>query len=165
MDIFKSRILISRISKYFPDYEGDFGDYNAAKEYFKLRFTKLNRSQNKEICTFLRLDQWAAANECVDRYKLYHCNRYESHSGRHGLRSRVSLFPCSPLISELIRTLRAVSSSPGISQISSCRVIVRHILGVVDKFCASIISFAFSVTYYYSIGPFYQSDARCEAED
>ena len=51
MDIFKSRILISRISKYFPDYEGDFGDYNAAKEYFKLRFTKLNRSQNKEICS------------------------------------------------------------------------------------------------------------------
>ena len=52
VDIFKSRILISRISKYFPDYEGDYGDYNAAKEYFKLRFTRLNRSQNKEICTF-----------------------------------------------------------------------------------------------------------------
>lgn len=42
-------ILVSSIKKYFPSYEGDDTDYSAAREYFKLRFTKLNRSQNKEI--------------------------------------------------------------------------------------------------------------------
>ncbi|KAK4703274.1 hypothetical protein P7C70_g2946, partial [Phenoliferia sp. Uapishka_3] len=50
VDIFKERILVSSIRAYFPDYEGDDTDYNAAREYFKARFTRLNRSQSKEIC-------------------------------------------------------------------------------------------------------------------
>ncbi|KAM0746666.1 putative Gpa2-guanine nucleotide-binding protein alpha-2 subunit [Meredithblackwellia eburnea MCA 4105] len=51
VDIFKERILVSPIRAYFPDYEGDDTDYNAAREYFKARFTRLNRSQSKEIYT------------------------------------------------------------------------------------------------------------------
>lgn len=49
VDVFKERILVSSIKAYFPDYEGDDNDYNSAREYFKLRFTRLNRSQSKEI--------------------------------------------------------------------------------------------------------------------
>ncbi|ORY41191.1 guanine nucleotide-binding protein alpha-2 subunit [Leucosporidium creatinivorum] len=49
VDIFKERILVSSIKSYFPDYTGDDTDYNAAREYFKARFTRLNRSQSKEI--------------------------------------------------------------------------------------------------------------------
>ncbi|KAL8286967.1 hypothetical protein RQP46_003973 [Phenoliferia psychrophenolica] len=51
VDIFKERILVSSVRAYFPDYEGDDTDYNAAREYFKSRFTRLNRSQSKEIYT------------------------------------------------------------------------------------------------------------------
>ncbi|KAI5478198.1 G protein alpha subunit [Pseudohyphozyma bogoriensis] len=51
VDVFKERILVSSIKNYFPDYEGDDTDYNAAREYFKMRFTRLNRSQSKEIYT------------------------------------------------------------------------------------------------------------------
>lgn len=55
VDIFKTRILVSNISRYFPDYTQGDTDFNAAREYFKLKFTKLNRSQKKEICKFGRL--------------------------------------------------------------------------------------------------------------
>lgn len=49
MDIFKEKLLTSPISAHFPDYKGADGDFNAAREYFKQRFMKLNRSASKEV--------------------------------------------------------------------------------------------------------------------
>lgn len=49
MDIFRTKINTSSIKQYFPDYEGDDQDFNAARNYFKNRFIRLNRSQSKEI--------------------------------------------------------------------------------------------------------------------
>ncbi|BGP17593.1 hypothetical protein JCM10213_001242 [Rhodosporidiobolus nylandii] len=49
VDIFKERILLSSIKAHFSDYIGDDTDFHAAKEFFKGRFTRLNRSQSKEI--------------------------------------------------------------------------------------------------------------------
>ena len=67
VDIFKERILVSSIRAYFPDYEGDDTDYNAAREYFKARFTRLNRSQSKEICaTFSSLQPKILADVELD---------------------------------------------------------------------------------------------------
>ena len=52
MDIFKEKLLTSPVSAHFPDYKGADGDFNAAREYFKQRFMKLNRSSSKEVyCT------------------------------------------------------------------------------------------------------------------
>ena len=53
MDIFKEKLLTSPVSAHFPDYKGADGDFNAAREYFKQRFMKLNRSSSKEVyCTY-----------------------------------------------------------------------------------------------------------------
>ncbi|GAA5825152.1 hypothetical protein JCM11251_006121 [Rhodosporidiobolus azoricus] len=53
VDVFKERILLSPIKAHFPDYLGDDTDYNMAKEFFKERFVKLNRSPSEEIyCHF-----------------------------------------------------------------------------------------------------------------
>ncbi|GAA5972024.1 hypothetical protein JCM11641_002461 [Rhodosporidiobolus odoratus] len=49
VDIFKERILLSSIKAHFPDYVGDDTNIHAAKEFFKGRFTRLNRSTSKEI--------------------------------------------------------------------------------------------------------------------
>lgn len=49
MDIFKEKLLTSPVSAHFPDYKGGDGDFNAAREYFKQRFMKLNRSSSKEV--------------------------------------------------------------------------------------------------------------------
>ncbi|SPO38479.1 probable guanine nucleotide-binding protein alpha-2 subunit [Pseudozyma flocculosa] len=49
VDIFRSKIMHSSISQYFPDYDGDDADFNAARSYFKQRFVRLNRSTTKEI--------------------------------------------------------------------------------------------------------------------
>jgi len=51
VDILKEKILHSPIKRYFSDYEGDDTDYNAAREYFKARFMRLNRSKSKEVYT------------------------------------------------------------------------------------------------------------------
>ncbi|KAF9997875.1 hypothetical protein BGZ80_004820, partial [Entomortierella chlamydospora] len=48
-DIFREKIKTSSIKAYFPDYTGQEGDYNAAKEFFRSRFMRLNRSENKEV--------------------------------------------------------------------------------------------------------------------
>ncbi|KAF9430935.1 hypothetical protein BGZ76_000647 [Entomortierella beljakovae] len=48
-DIFEEKIKTSSIKSYFPDYKGEEGDYNMAKEFFKTRFMRLNRSENKEV--------------------------------------------------------------------------------------------------------------------
>ncbi|GAA5858824.1 hypothetical protein JCM1840_006574 [Sporobolomyces johnsonii] len=48
-DVFEERILLSSIKLHFPDYQGEDSDYNAGREYFKARFTRLNRSTSKEV--------------------------------------------------------------------------------------------------------------------
>ncbi|KAF9117041.1 hypothetical protein BGX27_005591 [Mortierella sp. AM989] len=48
-DIFREKIKTSNITGYFPDYSGPVGDYNAAKEFFRSKFMRLNRSENKEV--------------------------------------------------------------------------------------------------------------------
>ncbi|KAK3824628.1 MAG: guanine nucleotide binding protein, alpha subunit [Benniella sp.] len=49
MDIFKSKIKYSSIKAYFPDYEGPDDDVTEATEFFRKRFTRLNRSEHKEV--------------------------------------------------------------------------------------------------------------------
>ncbi|ORE11927.1 guanine nucleotide binding protein, alpha subunit [Rhizopus microsporus var. microsporus] len=48
-DLFKKKLLKSRITNYFPDYRGSPTDYNQAKEYFKNRFLTLNTNHEKQI--------------------------------------------------------------------------------------------------------------------
>ncbi|CDR39671.1 RHTO0S04e07668g1_1 [Rhodotorula toruloides] len=50
-DVFKERTSVSPISAFFPDYTGPDLDYHAGQEYFKARFTRLNRSSSKEVYT------------------------------------------------------------------------------------------------------------------
>lgn len=47
-DVFKQRLVRSPLTRYFPDYDGDPADYNAARAYFQKRFARLNRSPSKE---------------------------------------------------------------------------------------------------------------------
>ncbi|GAA6020586.1 hypothetical protein JCM11491_000805 [Sporobolomyces phaffii] len=49
VDVLKERILTSPVRAHFPDYQGSDTDYNAVKEFFKVKFTRLNRSTSKEI--------------------------------------------------------------------------------------------------------------------
>ncbi|PWZ02427.1 putative guanine nucleotide-binding protein alpha-2 subunit [Testicularia cyperi] len=49
VDIFRTKIMYSSVTQYFPDYDGDDQDFNAARSYFKARFCRLNRSPTKEI--------------------------------------------------------------------------------------------------------------------
>jgi hypothetical protein len=49
VDLFRTKIMTSSIKRYFPDYEGDDQDFNGARNYFKQRFIRLNRSKVKEI--------------------------------------------------------------------------------------------------------------------
>ncbi|GAA5828158.1 hypothetical protein JCM5353_007810 [Sporobolomyces roseus] len=49
VDVLKERILTSPVRAHFPDFQGDDTDYNAAKEFFKVKFTRLNRSTSKEV--------------------------------------------------------------------------------------------------------------------
>jgi guanine nucleotide-binding protein subunit alpha len=50
IDLFKTKLLRSPMSKYFPDYQG--GDsYDAASEYILNRFVSLNQSDQKQIYT------------------------------------------------------------------------------------------------------------------
>ncbi|KAJ1028310.1 hypothetical protein NDA18_002975 [Ustilago nuda] len=49
VDVFRLKIAYSSIKHYFPDYDGDNRDFNAARSYFKARFCRLNRSPTKEI--------------------------------------------------------------------------------------------------------------------
>ncbi|KAF9967958.1 hypothetical protein BGZ70_007496 [Mortierella alpina] len=48
-DIFKAKIQYSSIKAYFPDYDGPDGDVAEATEFFRKRFTRLNRSEHKEV--------------------------------------------------------------------------------------------------------------------
>jgi guanine nucleotide-binding protein subunit alpha len=49
IDIFRSKIAKSPVSKYFPDYKGPNEDFKQTSSYFKRRFQRLNRSDKKEI--------------------------------------------------------------------------------------------------------------------
>ncbi|EST05659.1 Guanine nucleotide binding protein (G-protein), alpha subunit [Kalmanozyma brasiliensis GHG001] len=49
VDVFRQKIAYSSVKHYFPDYEGDDQDFNAARNYFKSRFCRLNRSSTKEV--------------------------------------------------------------------------------------------------------------------
>ncbi|KAI8368565.1 guanine nucleotide binding protein, alpha subunit [Choanephora cucurbitarum] len=49
IDIFKRKILVSPVSKKFPDFEGDDTSFEQTSEYFKHRFKSLNRNQPKCI--------------------------------------------------------------------------------------------------------------------
>ncbi|KAI7817300.1 guanine nucleotide-binding protein subunit alpha [Gamsiella multidivaricata] len=48
-DIFRQKIQYSSIKAYFPDYEGPDNDMAEATEFFRKRFTRLNRSEHKEV--------------------------------------------------------------------------------------------------------------------
>ncbi|GAA6060353.1 hypothetical protein JCM10212_004537 [Sporobolomyces blumeae] len=48
-DVLKERILVSPIRAHFPDYRGEDSDYLAARDFFKNKFMKLNRSTTKEV--------------------------------------------------------------------------------------------------------------------
>ncbi|KAH8918590.1 guanine nucleotide binding protein, alpha [Atractiella rhizophila] len=52
-DLFKEKVESGHnpLKTYFPDYEGPPMDYIAAREYFRKRFIRLNRQNNKEIYT------------------------------------------------------------------------------------------------------------------
>lgn len=51
VDIFKEKIQNSSIREYFPDFPDDENDrdYEAARQFFKKRFLKCNRSKSKEV--------------------------------------------------------------------------------------------------------------------
>ncbi|GES81333.1 guanine nucleotide binding protein, alpha subunit [Rhizophagus clarus] len=49
IDIFREKIKQSPVKKYFPDYQGQNGDFKDTSYYFKRRFQRLNRSSIKEI--------------------------------------------------------------------------------------------------------------------
>ncbi|KAG0247510.1 hypothetical protein BG011_001370 [Mortierella polycephala] len=48
-DIFRQKIMHSSVKAYFPDYAGPEENYDEAKEFFRARFMRLNRSENKEV--------------------------------------------------------------------------------------------------------------------
>lgn len=50
IDLFKEKLPLSPISKYFPDYTGG-DDYDQACEYFLERFVSLNQSDVKQVYT------------------------------------------------------------------------------------------------------------------
>ncbi|KAF9171157.1 Guanine nucleotide-binding protein alpha-2 subunit [Mortierella sp. AD011] len=49
MDIFRIKIKYSSIKNYFPDYDGPDDSVAEATEFFRKRFTRLNRSEHKEV--------------------------------------------------------------------------------------------------------------------
>lgn len=51
IDLFKIKLRHSRIADYFPEFDGDQEDQNAAISFFQGKFVQLNRSPNKDIYT------------------------------------------------------------------------------------------------------------------
>ncbi|KAI8087979.1 guanine nucleotide binding protein, alpha subunit [Gilbertella persicaria] len=49
IDIFKQKILVSPLSKWFPDFEGDDKSFEQTSEYFKNRFQSLNQNPSKRV--------------------------------------------------------------------------------------------------------------------
>jgi guanine nucleotide-binding protein subunit alpha len=51
MDLFKSKIVSSPISNFFPDYTDDPVDVTRASRFFQEEFESLGRDQNKVLTT------------------------------------------------------------------------------------------------------------------
>lgn len=51
IDIFKDKLVTSDLSRWFPDYNGPPNDYKESCDFFRRRFTKLNRTPSKEVYT------------------------------------------------------------------------------------------------------------------
>lgn len=51
IDLFKIKLQHSRISDYFPEFNGDQNDEEAATSFFQRKFVKVNRSERKDIYT------------------------------------------------------------------------------------------------------------------
>ncbi|KZF23601.1 guanine nucleotide binding protein, alpha subunit [Xylona heveae TC161] len=49
VDLFKAKLATSSIRRYFPDFQADDEDYEAAKKFFANKFIHLNRSPTREI--------------------------------------------------------------------------------------------------------------------
>ncbi|KAJ9198978.1 hypothetical protein DTO164E3_4768 [Paecilomyces variotii] len=49
IDLFKSKLALSPVSKHFPDYSGSNTDFDAAAKYFADRFRGINRMPEREI--------------------------------------------------------------------------------------------------------------------
>lgn len=49
MDLFKEKLESSPISNYFPDYEGECTNVDAASKFFQSKFLALNRNPKKVI--------------------------------------------------------------------------------------------------------------------
>lgn len=122
VDVFKERILVSSIRAYFPDYEGDDTDYNAAREYFKARFTRLNRSQSKEICKSRHLTGPAAEHRITLRSSCMIGEHSHSRSPHEETAADCRSVPQTPILRlPLIQTLSGLSCcrSPTSSSIGS----------------------------------------------
>ncbi|OUM60139.1 hypothetical protein PIROE2DRAFT_14169 [Piromyces sp. E2] len=67
IDIFKKKLSISPVSKYYPDYNGG-NDYAEAATYFAKKFIKLNANKNRTVSTHLT---WATdTRHCSTIIKL-----------------------------------------------------------------------------------------------
>jgi guanine nucleotide-binding protein subunit alpha len=51
MDLFKTKLAVSPVSEYFPDYRGEPTDFKAASKYFADRFCNVNRNSYRDIYT------------------------------------------------------------------------------------------------------------------
>jgi len=51
MDLFKTKLETSLISKYFPDYDGDCTNLDVASKFFQRKFLGLSRNPKKEVYT------------------------------------------------------------------------------------------------------------------
>lgn len=51
IDIFKEKIHVSPVSKWFPDFQGDDDDFVQTSTYFNKRFQRLNQNTSKRVYT------------------------------------------------------------------------------------------------------------------
>ncbi|KAI8967875.1 guanine nucleotide binding protein, alpha subunit [Mycotypha africana] len=49
IDIFREKILVSPVSKWFPDFKGDDKSFEETSDYFKQRFQRLNHNPSKQV--------------------------------------------------------------------------------------------------------------------
>ncbi|KAI8093262.1 putative Gpa2-guanine nucleotide-binding protein alpha-2 subunit [Halteromyces radiatus] len=51
IDIFKEKINVSPVSRWFPDFKGDNQNFEQTRSYFKKRFQRLNQNTEKRVYT------------------------------------------------------------------------------------------------------------------
>lgn len=49
IDIFRQKILVSPVSKWFPDFKGDDNDFDQTSAFFRKRFQRLNQNPSKQV--------------------------------------------------------------------------------------------------------------------